>query len=680
MVSSMKIAAVMALSLCAVASAMPAWYNCNSTNCAPPACMCASNSPPGGLAPADTPQFILLTHDDAVNALSNKVMRSISDKHTNPNGCNMPITWYVLQLGTDCSTAKKLWEQNHEMALHTVNHVSLYASYTGDMIKEMMGVRDFLNKTCGIPLTDLVGYRNPYLVHNPSTRKIQDDNGVLYDSSMIQVFQKDSESETGPGMRVWPFTMDQGIPINCNWNYPDGQCNGTTEKYPGMWEVPLWELQNAAGDHLYSMDVGTNPPGDIYSVLEENFNMNYNGNRAPFGIYLHSTWFDSAGANADALNKFLDWAMAQPNVWAITTKDLIRWMQAPVPASQMGEWLKCNPVDLTAPTQADAKCQLYTVKEGDSAYSVATTFAVVTEELLAANPEIGDGASLTVGEQIRIPKWDATCVGDAIKPVTRPGQVQPTPTTPTDETTTPAPTSLDAGATTAGGVSGVPFNFENPSSGVNLVMTLSGRPRLAFQTDLKTPFTQEVARALGIQPEAVQLMGITPMNTIAGRRRLSQLELPIVEVNIQAASPDPAGLLVNATNAFPMGGTFDTEILPRYNMKMSAPTEAATFGDDSETSSTDPDSSSSGNASDPPRDSSSSSGLSGGAIAGIVIGSLAGIAIAGLLVWNFVIKKNKTNNKTDMTLLVQAQDSTSPAGSSSSGKFSTEKGATDDLA
>jgi hypothetical protein len=29
--------------------------------------MCASNSPPGGLAPADTPQFILLTHDDAVN-------------------------------------------------------------------------------------------------------------------------------------------------------------------------------------------------------------------------------------------------------------------------------------------------------------------------------------------------------------------------------------------------------------------------------------------------------------------------------------------------------------------------------------------------------------------------------------------------------------------------------------
>jgi peptidoglycan/xylan/chitin deacetylase (PgdA/CDA1 family) len=424
-------------------------------------------------------------------------MRSIADKHTNPNGCNVPVTWFVLQLGTDCATAKTLWEQNHEMALHTVNHVSLYSSFQGNLTKEMMGVRDFLNKTCGIPLTDLVGYRNPYLVHNPSTRKIQHANNILYDSSMIQVFQNDSESETGPGMRVWPFTMDQGIPMNCNWNYPDGQCNGTTERYPGMWEVPLWELQNAAGDHLYSMDVGTNPPGDIFNVLQENFNMNYNNNRAPFGIYLHSTWFDSPGQNAAAMNKFLDWAMGQPNVWAVTITDLIRWMQAPVPASQMGDWLKCNPVDLTAPTTEDIKCQLYTVKEGDSSYSVATAFAVVTEELLAVNPEIGTGGSLNIGEQIRIPSWDDTCVGDAVKAVT--GQVQPTAATATDDN---AATTESNTESTSGSVSGMPFDYNNPRSGVNLVMTLSGRTQFAFQTDLKLPFTQEVARALGVKPEA----------------------------------------------------------------------------------------------------------------------------------------------------------------------------------
>lgn len=421
-------------------------------------------------------------------------MRSLSDKHTNPNGCNMPVTWYVLEQGTDCPTAKRLWEQNHEMALHTVNHVALYASFNGNLEQEMMGVRTFLNKTCGIPLTDLVGYRDPYLVHNPATRKMQEKNGILYDSSMIQVFLNSSETETKPGMRIWPFTMDAGIPINCNWNYPDGQCNGTTERYPGLWEVPLWELQNANADHLYSMDVGTNPPGDIYKVLEENFNMNYLNNRAPFGIFLHSTWFDAAGVNAGIMNKFLEWAMAQPNVWAITTKDLIRWMQAPVPASQMAQWLKCNPVDMSV-ADGVVKCQLYTIQEGDSSYSVATKFAVTMEDMLSINPELGTGASLNVGQQVRIPTWDDSCVGDAIKPVTAPGQVAVTPATQdpaaTTTTTTTPSTTTDTFA----------FDPVNPSSGVNITMTLAGRPQLAFQTDLKTPFTMELARALGVKKE-----------------------------------------------------------------------------------------------------------------------------------------------------------------------------------
>ena len=164
-------------------------------------------------------------------------------------------------------------------------------------------------------------------------------------------------------------------------------------------------------------------------------------------------------------------------------------------------------------------------------------------------------------------------------------------------------------------------------------------------------------------------MGITPMNTVAGRRRLSQTpELPIVTVNIQAGSPDPEGLLANATAAFPMGGKFDTEVLPRYSLKMSAATEASPFGENAVTPSTGSPSSSSStsssstNASDA---SSSSSGLSGGAIAGIVIGCLAGVAIIGALAWVLVVKKNKNKN-------TQGHDSQdSPAGSASSGKFST---------
>lgn len=172
-------------------------------------------------------------------------------------------------------------------------------------------------------------------------------------------------------------------------------------------------------------------------------------------------------------------------------------------------------------------------------------------------------------------------------------------------------------------------------------------------------------------------MGITPMNTVAGRRRLSQTpELPIVTVNIQAGSPDPEGLLANATAAFPMGGKFDTEVLPRYSLKMSAATEASPFGENAVTPSIGSSSSSTSSSSTNASTASSSSGLSGGAIAGIVIGCLAGVAIIGALAWIFVVKKNKNKN-------TQGHDSQdSPAGSASSGKFSTglKDAANDDLA
>ncbi len=49
--------------------------------------------------------MILLTHDDAVNALSSKVVRAVTDNIVNPNGCNVPATFYTLVAGSDCKMA-----------------------------------------------------------------------------------------------------------------------------------------------------------------------------------------------------------------------------------------------------------------------------------------------------------------------------------------------------------------------------------------------------------------------------------------------------------------------------------------------------------------------------------------------------------------------------------------------
>jgi LysM repeat protein len=506
--------------------------------------MCASNFPPGGLAAATTPQFILVTHDDAVNAYSNKVVRSLTDGHLNANGCNVPATWYTLQTGSECEIVKRLWEQNHEIALHTQHHAPLVVNFQGDLKEEMLGVRAWLNTTCGIPLEEIVGFRAPYLVHNPAVRAVEAAAGLLYDASMIETFSADSLVETAPGQRVWPFTMDAGIPIDCNWNYPDGQCNGTTERYPGLWEVPLWELQNAAGEHLFTMD----PAGDVYSILVDNFNMNYGGNRAPFGIFLHATWFTPE--NTAAANRFLAWALAQPDVWAVTTRQLLDWMRAPVPAAQMASWLTCAPVNLSD-TPGDTPCQLYTVRIGDSSYSVATQFAVLTDDFLALNPDLGDGSRLAVDQQVKIPPWDATCVGAAVLAVTAPGvpavpgaagapAAAPGPAAPPCRTYAvaagdywhavadkfavavndlvqanpglAADTTLTAGSTlrippypmtcsTPGAAQ--PATGEDPpapASGLNATMRLAGRTQASFQTELEAPFVAAVARALGVPP------------------------------------------------------------------------------------------------------------------------------------------------------------------------------------
>ncbi|KAI8105369.1 hypothetical protein M9435_000535 [Picochlorum sp. BPE23] len=695
------------LTLCALllisgldtSNGMPEWYDCNEANCKAPDCMCASNSAPGGLAPKDTPQFILITHDDAVNPFSNKVVRSVIDKHTNPNGCNVPATWYTLQQGSDCATVKKLRDENSEFALHTVNHFRLVPNYPGGekaLDQEMFGVRKWLNEECGIPLEDLVGYRNPYLLHNPQTRSQIQKEGMLYDSSMISVFSPDSEVQTVPGERVWPFTMDYGIPIDCNWNYPDGQCNRTSERYPGIWEVPLWELQNAAGDHLFSMD----PEGDVFSIFKENFDMNYLNNRAPFGIFLHAPWFTDK--NTEALNQFMDYAMAQPDVWAITTRQLIEWMKDPVPASKMGEWLKCNPVDLTAP-MGDVRCQQYTVQPSDTSYLVATKFAVLTDEFLDVNPEIGDGSVLTVGEKVRIPPWGDDCIGDAIKPVTGPGQVTQAPSD-TEGTTEKfectlhniipgdtwesiansyqvkledlrgANTDVRGDILSPGVTLRIPPYQDNcpdvvnearpvilgpsagvddpdpPSTGLRINLKLQGRTKTELQTDLLEPFKATVARAIDMTAADIRVVNITSLNSAAGLRRMLLQAEPQVEVELTVTNPSPLGAFANYTRDLSMESDFNTKELKAFKIQEISPPVIRVIEDgvtmDVDTNSI-PDPAENGAsggserlttpqaATESTSDTASSdggSGLSTGAIVGIAVGGVAAVAIIAAVV------------------------------------------------
>ena len=92
---SYRLLALLAL-MATVASvvAEQAAENCNPTVCRLPDCFCGGSESPGGLRKEETPQFVLLTFDDAVNDLNEKFFSELFKDRTNPNGCPIKVPGY----------------------------------------------------------------------------------------------------------------------------------------------------------------------------------------------------------------------------------------------------------------------------------------------------------------------------------------------------------------------------------------------------------------------------------------------------------------------------------------------------------------------------------------------------------------------------------------------------------
>ena len=80
------------------------------------------------------------------------------------------------------------------------------------------------------------------------------------------------------------------------------------------------------------------PMDQIGANYRTAFDLRYNGDRAPFGVYVHPVWLGKAqpptipdgAAKAKMINDFIDWALAKKDVWMITNAQLIEYMKDPV--------------------------------------------------------------------------------------------------------------------------------------------------------------------------------------------------------------------------------------------------------------------------------------------------------------------------------------------------------------
>ena len=319
---------VLAASITLVASAFwaKADYEC-PPGCMPPDCVCAQTVPPGGFAVHDMPQIMLLTFDDSVNTTVYQQVQQIFTNHVNPNGQSIKGTFFVsLDAVVDYRAIQKLHAQGHEIAVHTMTH-STTTNTTLKVFREaIVGCHRTLSELAQIPLTEIAGFRAPYLLYNEASFHVLEEQGFVYDASIIE---RPGVLSSGPSSLIWPYTLDYG---------PAQTVRPAISNYPGLFEVPVWSLYDTNGIVLPdAMD----PPDEYEACMESlkyTFSQRYTGNRAPMGLFLHAQgtnqWLRRNSWAVDAINEFIEWTATEfPNVWWVSMGDLVAFMRDPTNAA-----------------------------------------------------------------------------------------------------------------------------------------------------------------------------------------------------------------------------------------------------------------------------------------------------------------------------------------------------------
>ena len=275
-----------------------------------------SLTPPGGLAPTNTPQMVLVTFDDAVNASTFDIVQEMLANRYNPNGTPIQATFFVSNDWTDYWLAHRLYCAGHEIAIHTMTHTTSRDTALSVWRAEIVGCRRTLARLAAIPRKDIRGFRAPFLEFNNESFQILHEQGLTYDASITEQPGVLSESI---GRMIWPYTLDNGVQQNCWTGVPP------SEPLPGLFEIPLWSLYDPTTKGWTPMD----PAGDataVMATLQTNFLARYNGNRAPLGIFMHAGGW---AGKAQYIRNFIEWAQFFPNVWFVNLSAAAAFMQTP---------------------------------------------------------------------------------------------------------------------------------------------------------------------------------------------------------------------------------------------------------------------------------------------------------------------------------------------------------------
>lgn len=320
-----------------------------------------SQQPPGGLAPEETPMFVMLGFDD------------------NPE--IEPIEWMLKVLGdrgvraSFYSNGKYLMDDpalqavhqrmaadGHDVGNHTQNH-EWGGAFTEQEWTAELSMCSLALMGASVKADRIRGFRAPFLDYNAATYAVLEAMGFLYDTSLEEGFQADQDGTN----YYWPYTLDEGSPGNAM-----SAAAGNKERvgsHPGLWSIPIhafvvpddelapqygmkpglkdrifdfikengdWEWPKAAGKisglDWNVLEMAGMSPQEFLGVMKYNLDLRLSGNRAPMMIGLHTAMYPATDrGRREALELFIDYALSIPGVRIVTPPDLINWMRDPAP-------------------------------------------------------------------------------------------------------------------------------------------------------------------------------------------------------------------------------------------------------------------------------------------------------------------------------------------------------------
>lgn len=309
-------------------------------SCTIPDCKCSGPEIPGNLTASEVPQIVLLTFDDAVNAmLFNSFYKELLELK-NPNGCPIGMTFFVSHEYCDYSLVHRLWDLRHEIASHSISHKPDQKYWESQDIKmwidEFVGMRDILEKFGKVPKEDVKGIRVPFLKAGGDVMfEMLEKEGFLWDCSM-------PTRQSFPD-GYWPYSLKYKSTQQCQV----GTC--PTKSFPNLWVIPMLDLSDENGFPCAMLDTCVVEDANAtYKLLMDNFKLGYGGNRAPFGLYVHAAWFMNAEAgHFDGYLRFLKEIQKLSDVYFVTVSQALEYTRYPVDLNAIKDYAawktQCTP-------------------------------------------------------------------------------------------------------------------------------------------------------------------------------------------------------------------------------------------------------------------------------------------------------------------------------------------------